>query len=103
SGRKREAARTAFQIGNTLFVRKPGRVDRARVIVAFMLPRTFLHIRRGRVNRRHDGASCRIRFLAGVDRAGSKLVLFLHVDLKFKPNRGMERMGGTTCTLMPRG
>ena len=75
-----QSARAAFQIGDAFFVSQPGRIDRARVIVAFVLARTFLHICRRCVNRRHDRAGGRIGFLAGVNRAGGKLVLLLHID-----------------------
>ena len=72
------AARAAFQIGDATFVGEPRRIDRARVIVAFVLAGTFLDVGRRGVNRRHDRAGRRIRFLAGVNRAGGKLLLFSH-------------------------
>src|SRR5439155_20294802 len=48
-----ETACPAFQIGDALFVCEPGGIDRARVIVAVMLARAFLHISRRRIDWRH--------------------------------------------------
>ena len=79
--RECKAARAAFQIGDAFFVGEPGRINRARIIVAFVLAGTFLDVGRCCVNRRHDRARRRIRLLAGVNRAGRELVLSLHVDL----------------------
>ena len=45
AGCKGEPARSAFQIGNALFIGQPRRIDRPRVIVTFMFSRAFLHVR----------------------------------------------------------
>src|SRR2546421_5609087 len=81
SGSECKTACAAFEIGDALFVSKPGRIDRARIIVAFMFARTFLDVSRCCVNRRHDRAGGRIGLLTGVNRAGGELVLFLHLNL----------------------
>ena len=46
SGSKGKTAGAALEIGNAFFVSKPGRIDRARIIVAFVFARTFLDIGR---------------------------------------------------------
>src|SRR5207248_9875159 len=67
---ERKAACSAFQIGNTFFVSKPGRVDRACVVVTFMFAWALLHVGRGRVDRSHDRARAWVGFLSGVNGAG---------------------------------
>ena len=46
TGSECKTPRSAFEIGDTFFVSEPGRIDRARVIVAFMFARTFLDVGR---------------------------------------------------------
>ena len=72
---KRKSARAAFQIGNAFFVGEPGRIDRARVIVAFVFARAFLDVCRCGVNRRHDRAGGRVGLLTGVNGARGEVVL----------------------------
>ena len=79
SGSDRNAARSALEISNAFFISEPGRINRPRVVVAFVLARTFLDVSRCSVNRRHDRAGRWIGLLSGVDRAGCERVLFLHV------------------------
>ena len=57
TGCERKSAGAAFQVGDATFVSQPRRVNGARVIVAFVLARTFLNVCRRCVNRRHDRAS----------------------------------------------
>ena len=45
TGCKGEPARSAFQIGNALFIGQPRWINRPRVIVTFMFSRAFLHVR----------------------------------------------------------
>ena len=44
----------------------------ARVLVPLVLTQPLLHVGRGQIDRRHDGAGERFGALAGVDRAGAK-------------------------------
>jgi hypothetical protein len=81
TGREREPARSAFQIGDALFVCQPGGIDRPRVIVAFVFSGAFLHIRRRGVNWRYDGARRGIRLLPGVNGARREALFFFHLKL----------------------
>src|SRR5207302_10712722 len=78
SGSERKPARAAFKIGDAFFVSGPGRIDRARIIVALVFARTFLDVGRRQVNRRHDRAGGRVGLLASVNGAGGEVVLLLH-------------------------
>ena len=80
AGRESEPSRPAFQIGDAFFIREPRGINRARVIVAFMLPGAFLHVGRCRIDRRHHRASGRIGLLPRVDRARGKFVFLFHVS-----------------------
>ena len=79
-GGKSPAARAAFQIGDASFVSEPRRIDRARVIVAFVFPGTFLHVGRRRVNRRHDRAGRWDRVPVRREWRGWQIRVFLHVS-----------------------
>ena len=80
AGCKCEPARAAFQIGNASFVGKPRWINRARIIVAFVLSRAFLDIRRCRINWSHHCAGRWIRLLPGMYRARGEALLLFHLD-----------------------
>jgi hypothetical protein len=69
AGRERITLPTGFKIGDAALVGHARRILRARILVALVHARAFLHVGRGRVDRRHDRAGRWIRMLAGVDRA----------------------------------
>ncbi len=72
---KRKRARAALEVRDATLEGAARRIDRARVVVAFVPARTFLHVSRGLVNRHHDRTRRRVRRLAGVNDAGGESVL----------------------------
>ena len=69
AGREGVTLAAAFERGDAVLVGETGRVVRARVFEALMVARAALHIRAGRVDRRHHRAGARVGFLSGVDGA----------------------------------
>jgi len=65
-----EALPSALEVGEAALVSHARRVLAARILVALVHARALLHVGRGRVDRRHDGAGRGIGALARVDRAG---------------------------------
>src|SRR2546429_804599 len=84
--------RSAFQIGDAFFVSEPRRINRARVIEAFVFAWTFLHVGGCCVDRRDDRAGGWIGFLSGMDGARRELELLFHC-LKYS-NRGLRGYRG---------
>src|SRR5262249_11203813 len=73
----------AFQLGHSPFERFAVRVIGARVVVTFVLSQLFVHIRRRLIDRRDDGACCRVGLLVHVNGISGKthcalLALFSH-------------------------
>ena len=94
AGGKRKSSGAAFQIGNAFFVSEPGRINRARVIIALVLPGAFLNVRRCCINRRHYRACGRIGFLPRVNRARSEFVLLFHWSKLARESRARKRNSG---------
>ena len=65
-----ERVRRPLQRRQAALQRVAGGVVRPRVLVTLVLARAGLHVRRGQVDRRHDGAGGGVRPLPGVDGEG---------------------------------
>ena len=77
--RERETVLAALEIGNAALIRHARRILRARVLVTLVHARAFLHVRRRRVDRRHDRSRRRVRRLSRVNRARCKFLVVSHV------------------------
>src|ERR1051325_6683985 len=84
-GSKSPASLAAFQIGDTTLVGTARWIDRAGIIVTFVLPGTLLDVSRSRIDRRHDRACGWVGGLAGMDNAGIQIVSSFHFTDKTFP------------------